>query len=434
MHMRFHQHIAFPVLLSLAGLHSITGCNQPNVYQEPPPPDVKVASPIVQTVTNYLEETATTEAVAKVEIRARVEGVVDSVNFEPGTDVNQGDLLYEIEPELYQARVESAQAELLTQEARLKKAEVDKNREEELQARKATSAAAVVAAQAEFEGAKAAVLQSQAQLKQAKIDQQYTKVVAPISGRVGKTLVKQGNLVGGGMNADLLTTIIQYDPIYANFNISERRLLELMDGVDKEEDGTYDKKSIAIFLSRENDEDFPFEGHFDYADLSVDQSTGTFLIRGIFPNPTRKMFPGLFVSVRMPVGEQKDAILIPIRALGEDQAGEYVLVVNSENKVERRAIQSGMKVGDMMVVEEGLSADDTIVIDGLQRARPGAKVSPERIELKADKQEVETVSSDNINPPEPSEKEQPNGPSKEAELDDKDSKGDEPEKPEESTS
>jgi RND family efflux transporter MFP subunit len=380
-----HWHLAFSLLL-------IAGCTQPNVYQEPPPPNVKVASPITQAVTNYIEETATTEAVAKVEIRARVQGVIDSVNFEPGSSVSEGDLLYEIEPELYEARVESAEADLLTQKARIKKAELDKDREEELQKKGATSTASVVTAQAEFETAKAAVLQSEAQLKQARIDQQYTKVLAPIDGRVGKTLVKQGNLVGGGIDATLLTTIIQYDPIYANFSISERRLLELTDSVRKDEKGELDRKSIAVFLKRENDKGFPFQGHYDYADLAVDQSTGTFMIRGIFPNPDRKILPGLFVAVRLPIGVQENAVLVPERAIAEDQAGRFVYVVDSENEVERRKVSVGMRVGEMVVVQEGVTTEDTIIVDGLQRARPGAKVNPQRIELKSEVEGDQTVS------------------------------------------
>lgn len=394
MHHRTHWHLAFSFLL-------IAGCAQPNVYQEPPPPTVKVASPVIQTVTNYIEETATTEAVAKVEIRARVQGVIDSVNFEPGGNVSEGDLLYEIEPELYDARVESAEADLLTQKARVKKAELDKNREEELQRKGATSTATVVTAQADFETAKAAVLQSEAQLKQALINQQYTKVVAPISGRVGKTLVLQGNLVGGDIDPTLLTTIIKYDPIYANFSISERRLLELTDSMRKNDEGELDKESVAVFLKRENDKGFPFEGHYDYADLAVDQSTGTFMIRGIFPNPEHKILPGLFVTIRLPISIQENAVLIPQRAIAEDQGGQFVYVVNSENEVERRIVTPGVDVGELVVIDAGLTAEDTIIIDGLQRARPGAKVNPERIELTADENNTETVSTSGRKPPAP---------------------------------
>ena len=389
-------YLAFLVLAAV-------GCAKSNVYQEPPPPKVKVASPLIQAVTNYIEETATTEAVGKVEVRARVQGFLDSVNFEPGTDVARGDLLYEIEPQLYQARVASAEADVLAQEARLKKARLEKDRQERIRAQDpgATSEATVVAAQAEFDAADAAVKQSQALLKQAQIDLEYTKIVAPIDGRVGKTLVREGNLVGSGGEATMLTTIIDYDPIWANFNISERLLLELRDAVAEDESGSVDNKAIPIFLGRENDQGFPFEGHFDYADLAVDQSTGTFMIRGVFPNSQRRIVPGLFVRVRIPMSIQENAILVPERAVTADQAGRYVLVVNSENEVERRTVTTGVKIGEFVVVSEGLAAADTVITDGLQRARPGAKVTPERIELKSDHAAAKAVQTSGLNPPAP---------------------------------
>lgn len=371
----------------------IAGCTEKNVYQEPPPTNVKVASPVVQTVTIYLEETASTEAVARVAVRARVEGFLKSVNFEPGNMVKEGDLLYEIEPELYEARFESAEAELLARKARLMEAENDKTRQERIRAQNpgATSEATVVAAQAEFQAAEAAVMQAEAQLKQAKIDLNYTRVVSPINGRVGKTLVKPGNLVGSGGMATELTTVLQYDPIYANFNISERELLELRSTAEDSSTGEINREELRIGLSRENDPGFPFQGRFDYADLTVDQSTGTFMIRGIFPNPDRRIIPGLFVTVRLPIGTQENALLIPERAVAVDQAGRFLLAVNSENEVERRNVTVGMKVGEFVVIEQGLQGEDVVIIDGLQRSRPGAKVTPERIELALESTAVETV-------------------------------------------
>ena len=379
----------------------LAGCTQPNVYQEPPPPTVKVARPVIQTVTDYLEETATTEAVERVEVRARVEGFLKSLDFEAGSDVTAGDVLFQIEPELYEARVASAQADLLAQESLRKKAQIEKDRQERVRARDAgaTSETAVVAAQAEFEGAEAAVKQAEAQLKQAQIDLGYTKVIAPIGGRVGKTLIKQGNLVGSGGEATKLTTVIQYDPIFANFNISERALLDLQeDRGDREE---VKIRKTPIYLSRLNDKGYPFQGELDYADLAVDQSTGTFMARGIFANPDRKIVPGLFVRVRIPVGTQENALLIPERATAADQAGRYALIVNDQNEVERRNVTLGTKVGEMVVVNDGLSQDDMVIVEGLQRSRPGAKVDPQQIELPAATDAVEAVSTSGAQPPSP---------------------------------
>ena len=219
------------LLAGLCCVVVVAGCSPPNTYDPPPPPSVKVARPVKKTVTNFLEETGTTEAVQKVEIRARVKGFLESVAFEPGAIVEEGDELFKIEPDLYEAREEAAQAEVGVQQARLRKAQIEKDRQEKMRKQDpgATSEVAVVAAQAEFEASQAAVKTAEADLKQAQIDVGYTIIKAPIPGRVGKTLVKQGNLVGDNQ-ATHLTTVIQYDPIYANFNISERALLEMRVG------------------------------------------------------------------------------------------------------------------------------------------------------------------------------------------------------------
>lgn len=382
------------------------GCGEPNVYQPPPPPSVTVAHPVKKAVTIYLEETATTEPVERVEIRARVRGFLDRVEFEPGQLVKQGDDLYQIEPEQFQATVDAAAAELEAQGANRKRAEIEKTRQENLQRESpgATSEVAVVAAQADFQSAEASVKAARAALKQAELDLSYTEVTAPVNGRVGKTLVKQGNLVGDN-EATHLTTVISYDPIYANFNISERDLLELRERSPRENKADVDKEDIKIFLARANDSDFPFEGHFDYADLEVDQSMGTYMIRGIFPNPDFKILPGLFVRVRVPVGEEPDALLVPERAVGADQLGRYLLVVNSDNVVERRNVVIGTKVGDMVVVSEGLLADELVIIDGIQRARPGLEVEPQRTELAAGSEQVEAIRGGGAPPLEPAEAE-----------------------------
>lgn len=376
----------------LAGflLMAAIGCSQPNAYQPPPLPTVTVARPVRKTVTNYLEETGTTEAVERVEIRARVKGFLNEVKFQPGTMVEQGASLYQIEPQLYQAKVDAAAAEVEAQQARLEKAKIERDRQERLKAEDpgATSEVALVSARAEYNGAEAGLKAARAALDEANIDLQYTNVTTPISGRVGKTLVKQGNLVGDG-EATHLTTVIQYDPIYANFNISERDLLQLREKTPEKEDA--DRAQVPLYLRRANDEGFPFEGRFDYADLTVDQSMGTFMIRGIFPNPEDGIFPGLFVRIRVPIGQQEDALLVPERAVGADQAGKYLLVVNDQNEVQRRDVTVGSKLADMVVINQGLEPDDQVIVDGLQRARAGSKVTPKPAQLSAPGEQLETV-------------------------------------------
>jgi RND family efflux transporter MFP subunit len=362
-----------------------------------------VSQPLQQTVMSYLDETGTTEAVERVEVRARVTGFLEQVNFEPGADVKQGEVLYVIEQPPFVAARKAAEAEREAAQVVLDRAEIEYGRQLKLQERKATSDTDVVAARAERDAARAAVAGAEAALDQAKIEEEYTEVEAPISGRVGKTLVKVGNLVDKA-EATHLTTIVSYDPIYANFNISERALLKLREQRDRKT-GEIKKETVRMFLARANDSGFPFQGNFDYADLAVDQSTGTYSVRGIFPNPDLEIVPGLFVRIRVPIGEQENALLVPETALGADQAGRYLLVVNSKNVVERRNVTVGskhravdLKYGHMVVIEEGLRADDRVVIEGLQRGRPGREVTAEPVELPALEDELAVVQEEDVAP------------------------------------
>ena len=364
----------FPALLfPLAA----SGCTAPNEYQPPAPPEVTVANPLVQTVTSYLEETGTTQPVGLVEIRARVDGLIEEIEFKTEDDVTAGDTLYLIERETYEAAVLKAkadvavaQSEYLNADARYKAAVplVEKGvvSREELDQRKA-----------ERSVAQATVYATQADLKKAEIDLKYCTVTTPISGRVGKTLVEKGNLVSG-IEGTHLTTVINYDKIYATFYISERVFQQVTEEArHRDADGEVDKTSVKMYLSRFIDGDkFPFEGHLDYWDLAVEEATGTYALRGIFDNPDRRLAPGMTVTIRVPGQPLEDALLVPQSSIGTDQTGRYVLVVDAENKVKRKAVTPGERFGGMQVIAEGLAADDRVVINGLQRARLDAKVTP----------------------------------------------------------
>lgn len=372
----------FLALVLVAGAGALSGCGEKNTFQPPPPPPVTIAQPLQQTVTNFHEETGTTEAVDRVEIRARVQGFLEQIQFEEGSDVEEGTVLYVIEQRLYKANVASARAALSAAKVALEKAEIEYKRQESLFKENATSERNVVAAKAERDGARADVEAAEANLDRAEIELDYTEVRTPISGRVGETLVKKGNLVDDQSETHL-TTVIRYDPIYAKFNISENDLLRILEGTPRDERRESKEKTLKLYLARATDTGFPFEGRFDYADLAVDQSTGTYAIRGVFPNPDESIVPGLFVRIRIPMGVLEDALLIPEIALGADQAGRYVLVVNSENNVDRKNVTVGSKHGDMVVISEGIEPDDWVIVQGVQRARPGAAVTPERTELVA---------------------------------------------------
>jgi membrane fusion protein (multidrug efflux system) len=386
------------------------GCQPKNVYQEPPPPPVTVANPELRTVVDTIEFTGTTEAVELVDIRARVEGFLLSIEFDEGKAVKKGDLLFRIDPrpfdaalaqakasvELATAREQSARAELARSKAEVRNATTQVDRvekairispgavtQEELDLRRTavlTAKAAEDAAEAAIASAKAQIAAGVAMVEQADLDLSYTEVLSPIDGRAGRKLVDVGNLVGAG-ESTLLTNVINYDPVYGFFTVSETDLLRFnRKQIEREAASSSSDEEIdldqTIFLGLGDEEGFPHEGTADYADLAVDQSTGTFLIRGVFPNPKRLIPPGAFIRVQVP-RDEIEVLLIDERAIGRDQAGPYLLVLDAENTVERRTVQLGGKYHGMQAVSGPIGPDDRVIVNGLQRARPGAKVDPQ---------------------------------------------------------
>ena len=372
---------------------ALAACSgQSNEYVEPPPPKVTVAKPLQQEVTDYLEFTGTTHAFEEVEVRARVAGFLQSMNFTPGTKVEKGELLFVIDPREYQAELNAANAELSSAEAQLKRASIEFMRAEKLFKQKAGAETDVVKWRGQRDVARADVLRAKAKIEKADLDLSYTQVTAPITGRVGRNLVDLGNLVGE-REPTLLTTVTRYDPMYAYFNLNERDLLKVMamnrnkiqeKGIDPAEDPV-SEADIPVFLELANEEGYPHQGELDFAESGVDEETGTLQLRGVFPNPgpAPVLIPGLFVSLRMPVDKRDNALLVTERAIGSDQGGRFLLAVNSENKVEKRPIRMGQLVDGLRVIEEGLQPDESVVVNGLQRARPGAKVDPEQTDMKS---------------------------------------------------
>jgi RND family efflux transporter MFP subunit len=396
------------LFLALPSIILAVGCSQPNQYQAPPPASVTVTRPVISTVTKYLDETGTTEAVDRVEVRARVRGFLEKVRFQDGDNVEKDDPLYLIQPLEHQAAFDAAEADLAIANAEvnaanaevgandvgLRRAELEVTRQENLFKNNATAEskvqtavaerdgaiAAVAAAKAKVGAAEAAVTAATAAKTQAKLELDYCTINAPIDGRVERTLVKVGNLVGDG-EATHLTTMVSYDPIHVYFNISERSLLRARSGVKDKPRERPDITRIKAYLRRAVDEGFPFEGNLDYADLGVDQSTGTFTIRAVFPNKSLELFPGLFVRVRVPIGTVENAVLLPERCVAVDQAGRFVLILDDQNVVARCNVKLGEKYGELVVIADGLDGTETVVIDGIQRARPGATVTPKEIQL-----------------------------------------------------
>jgi RND family efflux transporter MFP subunit len=375
--------------LMLASL--LAACEEQNAYVEPPPPKVTVARPLIQSVTDYLELTGTTSASAQVEIRARVPGVLQSMFFEPGVYVVQGELLFAINPEEYEADLKAAEAELVRAEALRVETGKTLERAQTLRKKGHLPEAKLDEAEAEARGADAEVLIRQAALNRAQINLGYTEVRAPLSGRVGRNLVDLGNLVGEG-EATVLTEITVLDPMYVYFNLSELDLLKVVEsyrarvrekGMDTRTESA-SKAGFEVFLGLSDEEGFPRKGILDFAESGLDPETGTLQLRGTFENAMRppELYPGLFGRVRLPIAERSDMPLVSERAIGSDQSGHFLLVVNQENVVEKHNVELGQLVDGLRVIESGLRPEDRVVVNGIQRARPGGKVDPEQTEMK----------------------------------------------------
>jgi RND family efflux transporter MFP subunit len=349
---------------------------------------VTVAQPVQEGVTDYLEFTGTTRAFKSVEVRARVAGFLESMHFTPGSMVEQDELLFVIDPREYRARLDAARAELASATAQLERAKTELARAERLFKQQAGSEKNVVKWRGDRDIARAAVAQAKAKVEHAALDLSFTRVTAPIAGRVGRNLVDVGNLVGE-KEPTLLTTIDQMDPIYAYFYLNERDLLKVMAMARKRQRpytrdeadtrGASASAKIPILLGVATEDGYPHEGILDFAESAVDPGTGTLELRGVFPNPGRvpKLLPGLFARIHMPIEKRENALLVTERAIGSDQGGPYILVLNSEDVVEKRPVRTGRLVDGLRVIEEGVRPGEKVIVSGLQRARPGAKVAPE---------------------------------------------------------
>lgn len=376
--------------LILPMIWMIAACGRGNEYVEPPPPKVSVAEPLQQEVIDYLEFTGTTKAYEEAQVRARVSGFLESMHFTPGTDVEEGDLLFIIDPREYRAALHAAQAEVESAQAQLQRAKIELERAKRLFEQKAGAEAEVVKWRGERDVARAAVARAKAKLERARLDLSYTRVTAPLTGRVSRNYVDLGNLVGES-EPTLLTTVTRFDPIYVYFNLNERDLLKVLamyreEVKEKNIDTATQSDSeaeIPIFLGVATEKGYPHQGTYDFGESTVDPGTGTLQLRAVFPNPgpVPALVPGLFTRVRMPIAERTNALLVTERAIGADQSGRYLLTVNAENVVDKRLIRMGQLVDGLRVIEEGLQPGERVVVSGLQRARPGAKVDPERIDM-----------------------------------------------------
>ena len=363
------------IALVLSASVMLSACEQ-NTFVPPPPPKVEVATPAQKSITRYLDATGNTAPIKTVDLVARVQGFLQTINYKDGSGVKEGTTLFTIEPETYRLKLEQAQAAEAGAQASLKQAETDYKRQVDLVQKQAVSQATLDTSTSNRDNAQANLQQAQASTKIAQVNYGYTNVAAPFDGIVTAHLVSVGELVGVASPTQL-ASIVALDPIYVNFNVNEQDVLRVRAEARRRGITVDELRRLPVEIGLQTETGYPHKGTLDYISPQINQSTGTLAVRGILNNPDRLLLPGYFVRVRVPFEEKADALLVPDAALGSDQAGRYVLVVNAENVVEQRKVQIGPLEGDLRVIESGLKPDDKVVIAGLLRAIPGQKVDPQ---------------------------------------------------------
>ena len=369
--------------LALAALAALPGCERKNVYVAPPPPEVSVAKPILRDVTDYLEATGNCAAVNSADLVARVPGFVDSVDYQDGDRVEKGKLLFVIEPGPYDLKLQQAQAAEAAAQATLTQTQLDYDRQSKLVASASVSKATLDSATAARDNAQSALQQAQVNTKLAAINVDYAHVAAPFDGIVTARQVSVGDYVGATGSPATLATIVQLDPIYVNFSVSERDVLRIRAEMRRRGITVTDLSKVPVEIGLQDEDGYPHRGALDYASPAVDQSTGALTARAIFANQDRTLLPGMFVRVRVPVNHEPNALLAPDAGLGSDQSGRYLLVVREDGVVEQRAVEIGPLEGALRVIEKGIEANDQVIVDGIQRAIPGQKVTPKPAPLAA---------------------------------------------------
>nr|WP_231890792.1 efflux RND transporter periplasmic adaptor subunit [Methylomonas koyamae] len=344
-----------------------------------PPANVKIAQPLSRETSDWDEYTGRIEAVNAVDVRARIGGYLEKVNFHAGDKVKKGDLLFLIDPKPLQAQLNFANAELERAKTKRELAKNDLARAENLFKAKAISAEEYDARSKGLSEAAAAVVSAEASAYAAKLNLEYTEIRAPISGRVGRELLTVGNLVKA--DDTLLTQMVSTDPIYVYVDADEQSVLKYRRQAKQDGSVSADLHGAAVEAAVADEDGFPHQGKLDYIAPRADAATGTLTLRGVFPNPDELLSPGFFARLRLKGSAAYPALLVPDRAIGADQAQRFVWVVNANNQAEYRLVKPGARIGQLRVVRDGLKAEDWVVVEGLQKLRPGATVNPEKIAL-----------------------------------------------------
>ncbi len=366
----------------VAGALLLAGCEEKNTYVAPPPPTVTIAPAVEQPVTRYLELTGNTASINTVDLTARVQGFLTAIKYKDGALVKKGTVLFVIEQDQYKADVTQAEATLAANQALQVQAEAEFNRQNQLAKQDFSSQATLDQARAKRDQSVANVQNAQAALTIAKINLSYTEVAAPFDGVVTAHLQDVGALVGYG-SPTKLATIVEVNPIYVWFSLSETQVLRIKEGLAKQgrtlQSVAQDLASIPVEIGLQTEEGYPHKGKLDYVSPQVDPNLGTLTVRGIFDNPNLALIPGLFARVRLPLGPASTMVLVNDNAVGTNQSGSYLLTVDKDNKVKQAQVKLGqLQDKGLRAIDSGVAAGDQVVINGIQRAIPGSTVTPEK--------------------------------------------------------
>jgi RND family efflux transporter MFP subunit len=353
--------------------------------QGPPaePPPVTVSYPVEREVTDYADFTARTAAVDSVELRARVSGYLEGVNFKEGALVKKGDVLFEIDPRTYQAVLRNTEGNLAAAEARTQRLDADLARARQMVGSQAIGREEFDKIAGDRGEAAASRVAQKAAVERARLDVGFTKVTAPVSGRVSRYYVTVGNLVQAGdlIGGTLLTTIVSVDPMYAYFDVDEHTVLRVKQLIREGKAGRPDEVELPVWLGLANEDGYPHRGAVNFIDNQVNSKTGTLKVRGVFPNKDEALSPGYFARVRVPIGVPHTALLLSERALDTDQGRKVVYVVDGDNRVVTRPVRLGAMHDGLREITDGLKAGERVIVDGLLQIRPGVPVTPTLVDM-----------------------------------------------------
>ena len=369
--------LKLPCLAALVIGLLVTGCERRVSQSAPPPPVVSVVQPVSREIIEWDEYIGRLESPETVELRARVSGYLDKVHFQEGKEVKKGDLLFTIDPRPYRAEYDRAEAEHERAQSQADLAKNELERSKRLIATKVVSEEDYDTKVKSYASTLASVKSAKAALDSARLNLEFAEIRAPISGRISRALVTEGNLISGGLSgsgATLLTTIVSVDPLYLYGDADERSILKYIRLARAGTRVSARDERIPAEMALADDEGFPNKGYMDFVDNRVDPSTGTVRARGVFRNEDRRLSPGFFARIRIPGSGKYQALLIPDRALGADQAQKFVYVVNAEKKVEFRPVKVGGMSDGLRIVNAGLKPEDQIIVEGQMRVRPGVVV------------------------------------------------------------